>query len=89
MPRTVLSIKAKIRDHSMSIPVPENTLRHEIPNACNECHADHDPIWAAKKMDEWYGTASRAKPIRRADAFALARKGDEAVVPKLLETGRR
>jgi predicted CXXCH cytochrome family protein len=85
MPRTVLSIKAKIRDHSLSIPVPENTSNHQIPNACNECHADRDAGWAAKKMDDWYGTASRAKPIRRADAFAMARKGDRAAVPKLLE----
>jgi predicted CXXCH cytochrome family protein len=85
MPRTVLSIKAKIRDHSMSIPTPENTARHGIPNACNECHADRDNDWAAKKMDEWYGGASRVKPIRRADAFALAREGDKAAVGKLLE----
>ncbi len=31
MPRTVYSIKAEIRDHSMTIPVPENTIRHGIP----------------------------------------------------------
>src|ERR1035438_7854452 len=32
MPRTVFSIKAQIRDHTMSVPVPENTIRHGIPN---------------------------------------------------------
>jgi predicted CXXCH cytochrome family protein len=52
MPRTVLSIKAQIRDHSISVPVPENTTRHQIPNACNECHQDHDAAWAAQRMDE-------------------------------------
>jgi tetratricopeptide (TPR) repeat protein len=35
-------------------------------------------------MDEWYGNASRSKPVRRADAFALARTGDKAAVDKLL-----
>jgi predicted Zn-dependent protease len=85
MPRTVLSIKAKIRDHSMSVPAPENTIRHQIPNACNECHADRDAEWAAKQMDAWYGGASRVKPVRRADAFAAARTGDAAAIPKLLE----
>jgi predicted CXXCH cytochrome family protein len=85
MPRTVLSIKAKIRDHSMSIPVPENTVKHQIPNACNECHADKDAAWSAQKMDGWWGGTSRAKPIRRADAFTLARAGDSASIPKLLE----
>ena len=47
MPATVLSIKAEIRDHSMSIPVPENTKQHGIPNACNQCHKDRDADWAA------------------------------------------
>jgi predicted CXXCH cytochrome family protein len=85
MPRTVLSIKAKIRDHSITVPVPENTTNHQIPNACNECHADRDAAWAAKAMDAWWGNASRTKPIRRADTFALARTGDKASVTKLVE----
>ena len=51
MPRTVLSIKARIRDHSMSLPAPENTVRFAIPNACNECHADKKASWAVE--DAW------------------------------------
>jgi len=85
MPRTVFSIKAAIRDHSMSIPVPENTINHEVPNACNACHQDKAADWALARMKEWYGDQSRQKLIRRADAFALARKGDRAALPKLLE----
>jgi predicted CXXCH cytochrome family protein len=84
MPRTVISIKAQIRDHAMTIPVPENTLRHQIPNACNECHKDHDANWALEKMNAWWGSASRQKLIRRADAFAAARQGNPASVSKLL-----
>src|SRR5215831_8351921 len=75
MPRTVISIKAEIRDHSMTIPVPENTIRHEIPNACNLCHRDRDANWVALTMNQWYGPRSRQKLIRRADAFAAARAG--------------
>ena len=52
MPRTVLSIKAQIRDHSLSIPVPENTTRHGIPNACNLCHKDRDASWATRQRTE-------------------------------------
>ena len=85
MPRTVFSIKAEIRDHSLSIPVPENTLNHGIPNACNVCHKDRDPKWALEKMNQWWKPGSRQKLIRRADAFALARANDPAAVPKLLE----
>jgi predicted CXXCH cytochrome family protein len=84
MPRTVLSIKAQIRDHSMSIPVPENTMTHGIPNACNQCHKDHDAKWSAERMNAWYGPGSRQKLIRRADAFAAARAHDPEAVPKLI-----
>lgn len=85
MPRTVLSIKARIRDHSITVPVPENTANHGIPNACGECHRDRDAAWAARQMDAWWGDASRRGPIRRADAFAQARAGDSAAIPRLLE----
>jgi hypothetical protein len=85
MPRTVLSIKAEIRDHSMSIPVPENTIAHGIPNACNLCHKDRDAKWATERMNAWYGGESRQKLIRRADAFAAARAGDRQAIPKLIE----
>jgi HEAT repeat protein len=84
MPRTVLSIKAQIRDHSMSIPVPENTIRHGIPNACNNCHQDRDAQWALKQMNGWWSDLSRQKLIRRADAFAQAQSGDPEAIPALL-----
>jgi len=84
MPRTVVSIKARIRDHSIGIPVPENTIRHGIPNACNECHQDRDAPWALARMAEWYSDRSRQKLIRRADAFAAARQGDAGAIPQLL-----
>jgi predicted CXXCH cytochrome family protein len=85
MPRTVLSIKAEIRDHSLSIPVPDNTIKYAIPNACNLCHRDRGAEWARQAMDKWYGDRSRRKLIRRADAFTQARASDARVVPTLLE----
>jgi predicted CXXCH cytochrome family protein len=84
MPRTVYSIKAGIRDHSMSIPVPENSIAHAIPNACNVCHQDRDARWSLQQMKLWFGDARRRKLILRADAFSLARANDPAAVPKLL-----
>jgi HEAT repeat protein len=84
MPKTVLSIKAEIRDHSMSIPVPENTIRHAIPNACSECH-NKSAEWALQEMNKWYGEKSRQKYILRADAFTEARKGNPESIPSLLQ----
>jgi hypothetical protein len=85
MPRNVLSIKAEIRDHSMSIPVPENTIRHGIPNACNNCHKDRDAQWTLAAMTKWYSAESRRKLIRRADAFTDAGKGEAGAIPALLD----
>jgi hypothetical protein len=84
MPRTVYSIRAEIRDHSISIPVPENTVRHRIPNACNVCHKDRDAQWAARIMNMWYPSRSREKLTRRAAAFSSARKGDRSSIDALL-----
>jgi tetratricopeptide (TPR) repeat protein len=84
MPRTVFSIKAQIRDHTMSVPVPENTIRHGIPNACNVCHKERGAQWAQAKVAEWYGHPVGQKWIRRADAFTGARKGDPAATTQLI-----
>jgi hypothetical protein len=93
MPRTVLSIKAQIRDHSMSIPVPENTLRHGIPNACNNCHKDRDAEWSLQQVNKWYRDASRQKLIHRADAFCASARRQSRKHPRLAghprETVRR
>ncbi len=80
MPRSVVSIRARMRDHSISIPSPANTARHGVPNACNECHASEDPAWAEARMDEWWGRAGRRKIERRAAAYQGARElGREAL----------
>jgi hypothetical protein len=85
MPRTVFSIKAAIRDHSIGIPVPENTLRYKIPNACNTCHQDRDANWAIARMNAWYTNRSRQKIIRRAEAFIEARGGNREAIAPLLD----
>src|SRR5579859_893234 len=85
MPATVASLNARMRDHSMSIPVPENTIRHDIPNACNLCHRDKDAAWSLKQVHSWYGDKSRRKLVRRADAFTQARQADPAAIPALQE----
>ncbi len=87
MPRNVVSIKAKIRDHGISLPAPENTERHGIPNACNNCHEDRTPAWAAATLDEWFpgSRTRRLKLLDRADVFSRAKAGDDPeVVGKLV-----
>ena len=84
MPRTVASLNTRMRDHSISVPVPQNTIRQGIPNACNLCHTDKSSEWAAGKVTAWYGVKLGQKWIQRADAFSEARNGDAAAIPALL-----
>lgn len=85
MPRSVYSIKAEMRDHSISIPAPENTARYGIPNACNLCHEDKAPEWAVEALDRWYPESTkRDRILKRAETFNLARERAPNAVAHLL-----
>jgi len=74
MPKTVISLNARMRDHTISVPAPENTVAFQIPNACNECHRDKTAAWAVETLREWRPQGRRAKLVARAQAFAAARR---------------
>jgi tetratricopeptide (TPR) repeat protein len=64
------------------------TVQLGIPNACNRCHAEKTPEWAAEKTNQWYGVKMERPARRRALAVARARKLDPTVVPELLDLAR-
>ena len=84
MPKTVISIRATMRDHTIGLPAPENTLAFGIPNACNGCHADKDARWAVAASSAWWPEQRRAKLVERARLFSSARAGDPAAVAGLV-----
>lgn len=84
MPPTVLSIKARIRDHTIGVPVPENTARFGIPNACGTCHAHKKPQWAAAALEQWGMTKRRGRLLEQAEAFTAARARKPEALAKLL-----
>ena len=84
MPKTVVGIRATMRDHSISLPTPENTVAYDIPNACTECHRDRAPKWAVETMQTWWPEGRRMKFVARAKAFTAARATDPAAVTPLL-----
>jgi predicted CXXCH cytochrome family protein len=88
MPKTVLSIKARIRDHSMSLPAPENTARFAIPNACNECHADKPASWAVDTLAAWWPNGRRAAMVERAEAFTGGRAARPEALDRLIALAR-
>lgn len=84
MPTTVVGIRTTMRDHSISVPTPENTVAFDIPNACTECHRDRAAAWAVERMQAWWPEGRRMKLIARATAFTSARTGAPAAVVPLL-----
>jgi predicted CXXCH cytochrome family protein len=84
MPRTVVSIRATMRDHTMSLPAPENTVAFGIPNACTACHGDKKASWAVDAVREGWPQNRRAKMIARATAFSAARAGRPEAVERLV-----
>jgi predicted CXXCH cytochrome family protein len=68
-------------DHSFRIPRPDLSAKLGTPNACNDCHSDKDPQWAAKAVEDWFGpnrtgfqtyaAAFHASRADQADAAAL------------------
>jgi Flp pilus assembly protein TadD len=76
MPPVVTGVLDKFADHSIDVPVPENSEKHGIPNACNVCHTKETPAEMSKALKAWWpGAAERAKRrLRLADAFDDATK---------------
>jgi tetratricopeptide (TPR) repeat protein len=67
MPERVYMTVDPRRDHSFPIPDPGRSLDSATPNACNNCHGDKTPAWAAESMRGWGVTVatSRWKALNR------------------------
>lgn len=70
-------------DHSFRIPRPDLSQKLGTPNACNQCHANKSPAWAAEAVARWYGLERRQEPGFAA-TFAAARAGRREALPGLL-----
>jgi hypothetical protein len=63
------------RDHSLRIPRPDLTIKIGTPNACNTCHADRPPQWAAAAVDKRYGRRPAERSVHYGETIAAARAG--------------
>src|SRR5262249_58673149 len=84
MPKTVVSIKATMRDHTIGVPAPENTVRFNIPNACSECHKDKPASWAVDTLKTWWPQGRRGRLVAQAEAFTAARAGQTEAIDGLI-----
>ncbi|MGH7987302.1 MAG: tetratricopeptide repeat protein [Candidatus Binataceae bacterium] len=81
--RTYMRIDRR-RDHSIRIPRPDLSVTLGTPNACNNCHFDKNPQWAADYVAKWY----RGTPIgfqRFGPALAAGRMGAPGAQAALIE----
>ncbi|MEO8500539.1 MAG: HEAT repeat domain-containing protein [Vicinamibacteria bacterium] len=85
MPRTSISLRHRMPDHTISLPAPENTIRFGIPNACNECHKDRKAAWAEAQLARWFPNGRRSQAVADAAAFSAGVKADPAGLAPLVK----
>ncbi len=61
-------------DHSFRVPRPDVSAKLGTPNACNGCHSDQSPQWAAAAVERWFGS-QREGFQNYAEAFHAAWTG--------------
>ncbi|MEQ9286631.1 MAG: tetratricopeptide repeat protein [Cyclobacteriaceae bacterium] len=70
------------RDHSLRIPRPDLSVEYGTPNACNQCHDDKSPEWAAKQVENWHG---KERPYHFSEDLILGRRREPEYVANLLK----
>jgi predicted CXXCH cytochrome family protein len=71
MPGSTYMVVDRRHDHSFRIPRPDVSAKLGTPNACNGCHADKSPEWAAAAIEGWHGS-DRKGFQKYAEAFHAA-----------------
>ena len=61
------------RDHSFRVPRPDQTVAYGVPNACNQCHTNKSPEWAADFIKKTYGNK---RPEHFSDDLLAGYHGD-------------
>lgn len=84
MPENFYMVRDPRRDHGFTSPDPQLTIEHGIPNACNRCHQDQTPAWAAEWTGKWYGEKMNRRARDRARVIARYHGGDAGVRTNLL-----
>jgi tetratricopeptide (TPR) repeat protein len=61
MPTKTYMVVHDRRDHSMRVPRPDLSMSLATPNACNQCHTDRSPKWAAEAVEKWYPSGRQTR----------------------------
>jgi tetratricopeptide (TPR) repeat protein/cytochrome c553 len=82
MPATTYMVVDPRHDHAMRIPRPDLSEKLGTPNACNSCHQDRKPAWAAQAVAKWFREPKRGYQDF-AETFAGADRGVPAALSRL------
>jgi predicted CXXCH cytochrome family protein len=74
MPSRTYMVVDPRRDHSLRVPRPDLSVSLGTPNACNDCHRDRTPKWAADATVRWF-PAGRTGRFHFGEALHAARAG--------------
>ena len=77
--RTYMGVDDR-RDHSFPIPRPDLSAELGVPNACVDCHEEHDDQWAVKQLRDWGVAASEA---HWGSVHRRLRRGDPDAIPEV------
>jgi predicted CXXCH cytochrome family protein len=55
MPARTYMVVDRRHDHSFRVPRPDLSAKFGTNNACNDCHTDKSPEWAASVIENWFG----------------------------------
>lgn len=87
MPARVYMGIDKRHDHSFRAPRPDLSARLGAPNACNDCHRDRPPEWAADAVVRWHGGTRKSQQTYAA-AFHAARADQPQARALLMQAAR-
>jgi predicted CXXCH cytochrome family protein len=76
MPVRTYMVVDRRHDHSIRVPRPDLSVQLGTSNACNDCHSDKPPEWAASAIERWHGP-SRKGFQTYAEAFHAAWSDDQ------------
>ncbi len=62
MPQRVYMVNDERADHSLRVPRPDLSPKLGTPNACNGCHDDKPPEWAADAVAAWHPDSAYRGP---------------------------
>jgi predicted CXXCH cytochrome family protein len=71
MPARTYMVVDRRHDHSFRVPRPDLSAKLGVSNACNDCHTDKSPEWAAAAIENWFGPKRKGFQTY-ADAFHAA-----------------